>query len=426
MESALNTITTQRSPSLTEATTSSKTPISVFANTTTVSDQEKTDLNDIATLLVFGKKGDMSKNLKHHNITESRPAFYINHTVANSLIRKNISPPPPKKYQGYDRLNQALRQISLSVNTAMNLKLNSNPLEVQASVFNNLLHLSSNFHSDKIQEALRIALTDSNVFKPAQERVQTNEREDWGKVISARRSRHHRKLMETFATIDSVFTTINKAQAEIIHDRGIRPGTNLNKSTIALQCKAGFLTIFKALEDIKRFGNSNAIMIHSPQNKMELKPYLPEGVTETMHAEQNIEEYLAKSADIIYHQAIVKLGLQTGQHIIVNMAGRFVPCAACTEVEHTSTNGGVFDPTNKKFVLWRSSDRIGMAFKNEVQHLAMHALSSSNSDEALEKAIKIRDSFILHQESLLSYGAPVVTCFSLDTDSESSDDQGND
>lgn len=391
-----------------------------------VSDQEKTHLNDITTLLVFGKKGELSKHLNHHNITESRPAFYINDTVANTLIRKNIPPPPPKKYQGYDRLNQALRQISLTVNTAMNLKLNSNPLEVQASVFCNVLHLSSNFHTDKIQEALRIALTDSNVFKSAHERVQIHERENWNKVISARRSRHHRKLMETFASIDSVRTIISKAHTEIINDRGIRPGTNLSKSTIALQCEAGFLTIFNALEDIKRFGTSDSIMIHSCAHKMELKPYLPEGVTETMHAEQNIEEYLAKSADIIYNQAISKLGLQTGQHIIVNMAGIFVPCAVCTEVEHTSTNGGVFDPNNKKFVLWRSSNRIGMAFKNEVQHLAMHALHSSDSDEALEKTLRIRDSFILHQESLKSYGAPVVTCFSLDTDSESSDDQGND
>ncbi|MNE99405.1 hypothetical protein D3C80_1980790 [compost metagenome] len=67
-----------------------------------------------------------------------------------------------------------------------------------------------------------------------------------------------------------------------------------------------------------------------------------------------------------------------------------------------------------------------MAFKNEVQHLAVHALHSSNSNEALIKALKIRDSFILHQELLQSYKAPVVTCFSLDTDSESSDDQRND
>ncbi|MFJ4454761.1 hypothetical protein ACIP1G_12855 [Pseudomonas sp. NPDC089392] len=426
MESVLNTTTTQRSPSLTEATTRSKTPVSALANTTMVSDQEKAHLNDITTLLVFGKKGELSEKIKHHHITESRPAFYINHTVADTLIRKNICPPPPKKYQGYDRLSQALRQISLAVNTAMNLKLNSNPLEVQASVFCNRLHLSSNFHADKIQEALRIALTDSDIFKSVHERVQTNERENWEKVISARRSRHHRKLIETFASIDSVLTTISKAHTEIIHNRGIRPDTNLNKSTIALQCKAGFLTIFNALEDIKRFGTSNHIMIHPPPHKMESKPYLPEGVTETMHAEQNIEEYLAKSADIIYDQAIAKLGLQTGQHIIVNMAGRFVPCAVCKEVEHTSTNGGVFDPKNNKFVLWRSSDRIGMAFKNEVQHLAMHALHSNDSDEAMEKAVKIRDGFILHQELLQSYGAPVVTCFSLDTDSESSDDQRND
>ncbi|WP_155951634.1 hypothetical protein [Pseudomonas sp. FGI182] len=426
MQSMLNTITTQRSASLTEATTRSKTPISVFANTTMVSDQEKTNLNDITTLIVFGEKGDLSTNLKHHNIAESRPAFYINHTVANTLIRKNISPPPPKKYQGYDRLNQALRQISLAVNTAMNLKLNSNPLEVQASVFCNLLHLSSNFHTDKIQEALRIALTDSGLFKSAQERVQPHEREDWDKVLSARRARHHRKLMETFASLDSVLTTISKAHTEIIHDRGIRPGTNLTKSTIALQCKAGFLTIFKVFEDIKRFGASSHIMVHSPPQNMESKPYLPEGVTETMHAEQTIEEYLAKSADIIYDEAIAKLDLQAGQHIIVNMAGRFVPCAVCKEVEHSSTNGGVFDPKNNKFVLWRSSERIGMAFKHEVQHLALHALHSRDAHEALKKALKIRDGFILHQETLQSYGAPVVTCFSLDTDSESSDDQGND
>ncbi|MGE8059056.1 hypothetical protein [Pseudomonas sp. NPDC089547] len=426
MESVFSTITTQRPPSLTEATTGSKIPANVFANTSTVSDQEETHLNDIATLLIFGKKVELSNNLKHLNITDSPPAFYINHTVANTLIRKNINPPPPKKYEGYDRLTQALRHISLAVNTAMNLKLNSNPLEVQASVFCNVLHLSSNFHADKIQEALRSALTDSDAFKSGHERVQTAERENWDKVISARRIRHHRKLMETFASIGSVLRAVGKAHTEIIHDRGVPTGTNLNKSIIALQCEAGFFTIFNALEDIKRFGTSNHIMVHSSPLNMESKPYLPKGVTETMHAEQNIEEYLAKFSDMIYDQAIAKLGLQKGQHIIVNMAGRFVPCAVCKEVEHASTSGGVFDPKNNKFVLWRSSDRIGMAFKNEVQHLAIHALRRNDSDEALEQALKIRDGFILHQESLQSYGAPVVTCFSLDTDSESSDDQRDD
>lgn len=426
MEFSPNTITTLRPPSLTETTTRNKTSTSVFANTTMALAQEKTGLNDTTTLLVFGHKGELSQNLNPHNIIESRPAFYINHTVANTLIRQSIPPPPPKKYQGYDRLSQALRQISLAVNTAMNLKLNSNPLEVQASVFCNLLHLSSNFHTDKIQEALRIALTDSEVFKSSRERIQPHEREDWDKVISARRSRHQRKLIETFSSIESVLKIISKAHTEIMHSIGIRPGTNLNKPTIALQCEAGFLTIFNAFEDIKRFGTSTYILVHSPLHKMELKPYLPEGVTETMHAEQNIEEYLGRCADTIYDQAIAKLGMQPGQHIIVTMAGRFVPCAVCKEVEHTSTNGGVFDPTHNKFVLWRSSDRIGMAFKNEVQHLAMHALHSSDSHQALNKALKIRDGFILHQELLQSYGAPVVTCFSLDTDSESSDDQRND
>ena len=48
LQSMLNTIATQRSASLTEATTRSKTPISVFANTTMVSDQEKTiNLNKV-------------------------------------------------------------------------------------------------------------------------------------------------------------------------------------------------------------------------------------------------------------------------------------------------------------------------------------------------------------------------------------------
>jgi hypothetical protein len=64
-----------------------------------------------------------------------------------------------------------------------------------------------------------------------------------------------------------------------------------------------------------------------------------------------------------------------------------------------------------------------MAFPNEVQHFPLDALAPGNRAVALREAERIRNLFIHRQEQLQSYDMPVVRFYSLDTDSETSDDE---
>ena len=215
-------------------------------------------------------------------------------------------------------------------------------------------------------------------------------------------------------------SVVNKCRNEITEAKNIRLDSNLDDLTIAKQCKSAFETMFFAMKDIREKGTSERILIHHPLKDPSLIDKLPPGVTETRHAELNIEEYLADNADVEYDKAIKELELIPGQHVIVAMAGRFVPCATCSEIEHSSIKDGFFSPKNNQFVLVRSSDRIGNAFANEVQHFPLSVLSK-DPDISRQKALQIRDNFLFSPEKLRSYGTKVVNAYSLDTDSEDSD-----
>src|SRR5207245_6943479 len=108
--------------------------------------------------------------------------------------------------------------------------------------------------------------------------------------------------------------------------------------------------------------------------------------------------------------------------VIIPIAGKFVPCAACSEVEHEARgSGGLFDPKGGKFVLHRSSQRIGMAFWDEVQHIAVESLNV-DQEKALQKSIAIRDRFYHQPEKLQAAHREMVEDYSFDTDSACSDD----
>jgi hypothetical protein len=382
-------------------------------------------LHAVSNRLVIGPcaGGEVSNDIERAG---SRPAFYLDMEAADRLRRHPVPPQPAKPYRGFFRLHQSLRHICVTVNTTMKSLHHVDPLEVQASVIGDTLHLCSNFHGDRIVESLRTAFCDIAPPEGAAHRVATKDNHFWDPVITARRWRHLQKLKGTFASGTNTARAIEKASSEIHNGIGKCEGTNLSPTEMADQCAAGFRTIHTVLEDLRTTGHSTRLAIHYPLRDASLVGRLPPGVSQTMHAEQCIEEYLATHSKDIYEQATRTLGLAHGKHVIVPMAGRFVPCAPCAEVEHHAKHdGGFFDPARNRFVLSRSTHRIGRAFPLEVQHMALNVLSPNDPLRANERASRIRDQFAQGDRSLLSHDAPVVLDYSLDTDSESSSAEGD-
>jgi len=353
----------------------------------------------------------------------SRPAFYLDKQEAARLQRVPVAPLPAKPYRGFFRLHQSLRHMCIAINMTMKSVHHVDPLEVQASVIADRLHLCSNFHGERIVDSLRAAFCDITPPADAARRVPRGTRE-WDPVIAARRWRHMQKLKETFASKASVARAIKKASSEIIGGIGRCRDTDLSPMEMAHQCGSGFKTILAVLNDLQTQGQSDRLHVHYPTNDTSLDDSLPPGITQTMHAEQCIEEYLATHGDDVYRQATRWLDLSDGKHVIVPMAGRFVPCAPCAEIEyHATCEGGFFDPARNRFVLSRSTNRIGRAFPGEVQHMALHVLSPDDLSRAQERASWIRDRFVQGGQGLVSHGAKVVLDYSLDTDSDSSCDE---
>jgi hypothetical protein len=382
-----------------------------------------TSFHDVSNRLVIGPPcpgSALSNDIQHAG---SRPAFYLDRQTAGELQRVPVAPLPAKPYRGFFRLHQSLRHMCIAINTTMKSVHHVDPLEVQASVIADMLHLCSNFHGEKIVGSLRTAFCDITPPTDAVRRIPRDIRA-WDPVIAARRWRHVQKLKETFASEANVAQAIKKASSEIIDGIGTCESTNLSQMEMAHQCGSGFKTILAVLNDLETQGYSDRLHVHYPMNDTSLDNSLPPGTTQTMHAEQCIEEYLATHSDHVYGQATRSLGLSHGKHVIVPMAGRFVPCAPCAEVEHHAMReGGFFDPARNRFVLSRGSHRIGRAFPGEVQHMALHVLSPDDPSRARERASWIRDQFVQGGRLLISHQAPVVVDYSLDTDSESSCDE---
>jgi len=382
-------------------------------------------LHAVSNRLVIGPCGGgvVSNDVQH---VGSRPAFYLDTEAAGRLHRHPVPPQPAKPYRGFFRLHQSLRHICVTVNTTMKSLHHVDPLEVQASVIGDTLHLCSNFHGDRIVDSLRTAICDIAPPEGAARRVAMKDNHLWDPVITARRWRHLQKLKGTFASGTITAAAIERASSEIRNGIGKCKETNLSLAEMADQCAAGFRTILAVLEDLRTTGHSARLAIHYPLKDASLVGRLPPNVSQTMHAEQCIEEYLATHSEDIYEQATRTLGLAHGKHVIVPMAGRFVPCAPCAEVEHHARReGGFFDPARSRFVLSRSTHRIGRAFPLEVQHMALNVLSPNDPLRANERASRIRDQFVQGGPDLLSHDAPVVLDYSLDTDSESSSGEGD-
>lgn len=199
--------------------------------------------------------------------------------------------------------------------------------------------------------------------------------------------------------------------------------TNLTHEEVAAQAISALNVLREVIQEASLPNPTfEHLVVHPPFRDENLDGVLPEGINQTMHAEQNIQRALASDKDNQYQDTRTKFGLQEGQHAIIPIAGKFVPCAACSEVEHEAKDpGGLFDPEGGKFVLHRSSQRIGMAFWDEVQHIAIESLNV-NQEKAVQKGIAIRNRFYQEPEKLQPAYREMVEDYSFDTDSACSDD----
>ncbi|VVE69600.1 hypothetical protein PAN31117_03383 [Pandoraea anapnoica] len=351
--------------------------------------------------------------------------YYLSPTDVSRIERRPIDPPAAKRYLGFDRVTQSLRHIAIAVNMTMRARFDIDPLEVQVSVFGGRMHIASNFHAGRICEALHLALTDNSLMSGAPRRPASEDRRNWDAMVMSRRVRDIAKLRSHYVDGHGLVRMRAAARAEVTAGIGRPSGGALPVDSTLRQLDDAFDTLRRVLKDAASATPTfRDLVVHTPmQDGTPTLASLPDDATQTMHAEQCIESAIAKHVDVWHREAVDRLDLPADALITVPMAGRFVPCTACAEVEAESrTQGGLFDPANGKFVLHRSSQRIGMAFPNEVQHIAQSTLAPTPA-AAARRAQAIADRFVDAPQSLRAYGQPVVLDYSLDTESESSGDE---
>ncbi|WP_084663168.1 hypothetical protein [Pandoraea faecigallinarum] len=349
--------------------------------------------------------------------------YFLRSPEVARIERHPIAPPAPKRYLGFDRVAQSLRHVAIAVNMTMRERLHVDPLEVQVSVFGGRMHIASNFHAGRIREALHLALTDDTLMSGAPRRPAPGDVRNWDAMVASRRVRDIAKLRHRYVQGHALDRVRTAARDEAMAGVGVPAHGSPSGQEMLRQLDDAFDTLRRVLRDAASASPTfRDLVVHTPMRDVPKLASLPPGATETMHAEQCIQTAIATHAQAWHREAVARLGLASDTLIVVPMAGRFVPCAACAEVEAQSrTDGGLFDPANGRFVLHRSSRRIGKAFANEVQHIAQATLAKTPA-LAAHRAQLIADRFVTAPQTLRAYGTPVVLDYSLDTESESSGD----
>ncbi len=122
--------------------------------------------------------------------------------------------------------------------------------------------------------------------------------------------------------------------SEIAKGLGCPVENNLSRQELSEQAIAALHILHKVIQAASQAKPSfESLIIHPPFRDASLDDILPDGINQTMHAEQNIQKALAGDKEFQYQELIAKLGLQEGKHVIVPIAGKYVPCATCSEVE---------------------------------------------------------------------------------------------
>ncbi|MBP2170419.1 hypothetical protein J2125_003611 [Erwinia toletana] len=350
-----------------------------------------------------------------------KPAFYLNQGQQQTIYRQEINPTKDKAYTGINRVSQILRHIATAIHDKMNVELKTNPIEVQVSVFGEKIHISANYNTDKIEQALYLSLNDETSQPDIKRPVDKN---DWFQVSASRNYRHQIKL-RAFLSTEKLILTLVRMEKEIdsilngksVGDYQKMLNAGLSITDIKKQCKHMVNVLFKVLSEAKK-NNFNNIMIHAPVHDDNLAKYLSKRITQTRHAEQNIENFLAENKDEIYKNHNKN---KASKPIIIPIDGKFVACGTCHELEtmlQQEGSGGLFDPHINQFTLYRSSQRIGMVFAGEIQHLALNALAPGNDEKAIERGIELRTRFTEKPEELQAFSSKVFPGNSFNTSSE--------
>ncbi|WP_273908576.1 hypothetical protein [Enterobacter bugandensis] len=283
------------------------------------------------------------------------------------------------------------------------------PKEIQIGIILNQIHISSNFHSDKIIDAL------VNIFKANQNKKEAL----YGEKTSykTQRTLRHENALKRFLERDNFLAILSAGIREIETETAEFKGTNLTQEELINQFTSGMNSIYFAFE--KCIKNNDFSGIH-------ISPSYHHGPLGVRHAERNIVNYLVEYKDEIYSKAIKMHRLADGKHIILPLDGRFIPCGFCYEQECSDMDeGGVFDPKMNRFLLYRSGKRVGKFYEGEVQYMFSSGFHSDPSIAKM-KAMAMLENIKNSSDKLYCYGTDIVTESSFNTDSEQSDNEIDD
>ncbi|MEX3845627.1 hypothetical protein [Paraburkholderia sp. BR10882] len=350
-----------------------------------------------------------------HAITFAPPAFY-----ASERDLANVQKPPSaiagsksKSYLGYNRICQALRHIAGVVYAAMR-EAKLKPKEIQLSIMAGKIYISSNFHADKILEAL--SRSQRPEFKPSWKVGDSKNGE--------RAKRYQRHLQRNFLQGSGGLDRLrNKMHGEIMREEFPKVEWQLSKDEIALQADASLTTIYNVIQDAagKNRLYKDIIAVHQ-EDYGEIIDNVPADISVARHAEQNIASLFASSKDFYYHSSLEWLRIKGNMSIIVPFSGRYVPCGVCHAIEREAEkDGGIFSAGDKQFVLQRSGRRAGMLYHDEIQVLAPEMLHC-NPSMALIRAENLIERLLSGTNDEAKNTDPGLICEPYATDSDSCDD----
>jgi len=281
------------------------------------------------------------------------------------------------------------------------------------------LVISSNFASEHISSALHNALQAPQDINLAE----TNTVADTPKPHHVRERRHARKLASFTQTDDpTLHAMVAHAGAEmhIKAQDGAHSGvTALSPDALLRQFTANIWQLRSTLQCAAK-GDFTGLVVVSSLSFNGLAELLPEGVTQARHAERNMTDYLAVHATALREASHQFFGVHENTPLVIPIEGRFVPCGACYEQERLESRpggGGLFDPNEGGYLLYRSSYRLGPFFPNEVQYYATGSLDAS-PELGCGKARSISWRLLHQPERLYASHQPVVAASYLNSDSE--------
>lgn len=279
---------------------------------------------------------------------------------------------------------------------------------MQVAIVSGEIHISSNFHAERISEILLKSFNeDKELLLSPKNKKLTH--------VNKRTSRH---IQKTFRLLDeNYFQTIISKGREEIKKNDIPDKCRISIDDLCLQFEKYMNTVFCALSMLSS-KDISCFVIHIPTPSLPQDVAVKQGVTATRHAERNIIDYIATNKDEILMKSIDLLSTNSSQIIIIPIEGRFIPCGFCYEQELLDKSpGGIFDPNKEGLILFRSTKRAGKFYANEIQYIS-HAGFSSDETQSKALAMKLLSDIKISSEHLSVLKMPLNTDTSFNSDSE--------